>query len=259
MRPVDIRRNSFDDKSNQDQSLWGVYGSSQISALPGASTDLYYFGTTNKEAKYTAVSGSENRHTFGSRLYGKSGAFDGDVELMLQGGTIEDKDIRAFALATDTGWTFDTVPWKPRLGLKTDVISGDKNPNDGKQGTFNALYPNGSYFSEAGVVAQANLIDLAASVTVKPLNNLSVALSLNPMWRYSTQDAVYTLPLAPLIGPGASDSRYIGTQAQLLTNWQYNNYVSFKVALVRFQAGTFVEQSGGRDLSYAQFTTSIRF
>lgn len=259
MRPVEIKRGAFDDRANREQSLSGIYGTREVAGLPGFSVDLYHFRTENEDAGYTAVSGREKRRTFGSRLYGKTGAFDGDIELMLQEGTVSDKRIRAFALAADAGWTFAALPWRPRVGLKADVISGDRNSGDGKLGTFNALYPNGSYFSEAGFVAQANLIDLSLSVALKPGNNVSVAMSLNPMWRYSVQDAVYRLPLIPMPETQASGSRYIGTQAQFLLNWQYSPHVSFKFVLVRFEAGTVVEQSGGRDSNYAQFATAVRF
>lgn len=259
VRPVEINRGQFDDKASSKQALWGVYATKQIPGTVDAAVDLYYLVTNNEEANYESVSGNEHRSTLGGRLYGKAGGFDGDVELMLQRGDIAGQDIQAFALATDTGWTFKETVWTPRLGLRTDVISGDRRAGDGKLGTFNALYPSGSYFSEAGVLAQANLIDLSVSLAVRPQLGMSLALSLNPMWRYSNGDAVYSLPLSPLLHANASDDRYIGWQTQLLWSWQYSNMVSFRAAVVKFQAGDFVQQSGGRDLDYAQFSTSIRF
>jgi len=177
----------------------------------------------------------------------------------VQNGDIEGQNIRAFALATDSGWTWRDARWRPRLGLRTDIISGDRSPNDNVSGAFNALYPSGSYFSEATILAQANLLDFSASIALKPLPKVSVTWSVNPLWRYSTKDALYMLPLSPLIGGNSSSARYIGTQTQLLGLWQYNDYVSFKAALVRFEAGEFVHKGGGHDLDYAQLATILRF
>lgn len=263
VRPVEINPGAFDDPSNPDQSLWGVYATTALSPPVQAQDflrgDFYYFGNKNNQAHYQNASGQERRNTFGTRFYGRAGAVDGDIELIAQGGSIEGQTIRAFAVATDTGWTFESAFWTPRIGLRTDVISGDRRAGDGKLNTFNALYPSGSYFSEASLVAQANLLDYAASVTVHPMTTLSLALSYNPLWRFSTSDAVYSLPLAPLISGTSSASRSIGTQTQLLMNWQCTRFVSFKAALVRFDAGEFVERAHGKDVDYAQIAMSARF
>jgi hypothetical protein len=259
VRPVETKPAQFDDRANREQSLWGIYAVHKAADGAHFSSDFYYFGSINDDITFTATQGRERRNTFGTRWYGTSGGFDGDIELILQNGDIASKDIRAFAMATDSGWTWRDLKWKPRFGLRTDVISGDRNPADGTLGTFNALYPSGSYFSEASIVAQTNLLDFSASLAIKPSPKVTLTWSVNPLWRYSTKDALYTLPLAPLIAGNSSGARYIGTQNQLLGIWQYNEFISFKAALVRFEAGEFVTKGGGRDIDYAQFATIFRF
>lgn len=259
VRPVNIAPGQFDDKATHDQSLWGAYATTRFRARENISGDFYYFDSSNNHATYNSIAGDENRNTFGARLYGRSEGFDGDIELILQNGTITGDSIHAFALSTDSGWTWQKYKWHPRLGLRTDVISGDQNAKDGTLGTFNALYPNGSYFSETSIVAPANLIDFSASLMLKPTSAIDVTWSINPLWRYSTDDAMYRLPLAPLIAGDSSTARYIGTQQQLLGIWRYNNFVSFKAALVKFDAGEFVHRGGGHNLDYAQLSSSVRF
>lgn len=246
----------FDDATRRDDALWGLYATRTATPF---SADLYYFGSTFDDIEYDAIAGREHRATFGVRLYGGNGGFDGDTEFFYQRGGIGGLDIRAFAWATDFGWTWRDAPWRPRIGLRTDVISGDRKRGDGRLGTFNALYPTGSYFSEASVLAQANLLDFAASLAVKPHAQLTVTWAINPLWRYSTRDALYTLPLSPLLAGDSSRARHIGIQNQLLAVWQVNPYLSFKAALVKFAAGTFVDAAGGADLDYAQFATNLRF
>lgn len=256
VHPAENFPGHFDDRTDRDDALWGLYATYKAG---GFATDFYYFGSTFDDIEFDSIAGSEHRATFGVRHYGAVGGFDGDTELFYQNGGIGDLNIQAFAWATDSGWTWREAPWKPRIGLRTDVISGDRDPGDGTLGTFNALYPTGSYFSEASVLAQANLIDFAASLAVKPVAQVTVTWAVNPLWRYSTKDALYTLPLSPLLAGDSSGARYIGTQNQLMAVWQVNPYLSFKTALVRFNAGSFVDKAGGVGLDYAQFATSIRF
>jgi len=265
VRPVAIEPGQFDDKSTHGQALWGLYASVPFTAAEGFASndkwsgDFYYLGATNNNVHYDSIAGSERRNTFGARGYGRSGAFDTDIEIILQDGTVSGEAIRAFALATDSGWSWSEAGWKPRLGLRTDIISGDRDRHDDTLQTFNALYPSGSYFSEASIIAQANLLDFSASLALKPITSLTLTWSINPLWRYSTHDALYTLPLAPLIAGDSSTARYIGTQNQLLAIWQYNAFLSFKAALVKFEPGGFVKKNGGNNLDYAQLATIVRF
>lgn len=259
VRPAQNTPGQFDDKTRNAQSLWGVYTTYVFKQSNTLRSDIYYFGAINADMHFDSIVGDERRNTFGVRFYGATGAFDHDVELMLQNGHIADQDIRAFALATDSGWTWRDMKWTPRLGFRTDIISGDRSTHGSTLNTFNALYPNGSYFSEASVLAQANLLDFSLLMTIKPKSNISLSWAVNPLWRYSVNDAVYTLPLSPLIGGSTSDARYIGRQNQLLVIWQYNNFVAFKMALVKFNAGEFVNRGGGHDLDYVQLATSFRF
>ncbi|MCR2572501.1 alginate export family protein, partial [Salmonella enterica] len=76
-------------------------------------------------------------------------------------------DIRAWTLATDTGLRWTELPLQPRLGLKADIASGDGNLHDGRLGTFNALFPKSAYFSEASLLAPANLMDVQPTLTLR--------------------------------------------------------------------------------------------
>ena len=74
---------------------------------------------------------------------------------MLQRGSVGSKTIRAWAGGSRTGYTFDTLAWKPRIGLQLDIASGDRKAHDGRVGTFNPLFPNGYYFSWRVIPATA--------------------------------------------------------------------------------------------------------
>jgi class 3 adenylate cyclase len=82
-----------------------------------------------------------------SRFSGKANGFDWDVEAMGQNGGFADKTIRAWAVGSLAGYTFNAVYWKPRLGLQFDAASGNRDPNSNVLQTFNPLFPNGAYFT----------------------------------------------------------------------------------------------------------------
>lgn len=62
----------------------------------------------------------------------------------------------SWTLASQTGFTFASLPWQPRIALSTNIASGDTDPDDADLGTFNPLYPRGNYFSEDAVLGPRN-------------------------------------------------------------------------------------------------------
>lgn len=56
-----------------------------------------------------------------------------------------------------------SLPLRPRPGLKANITSGARDPNNPNLKTFNPLFPKGAYFSEDGDWP-ANQIDLNPSV-----------------------------------------------------------------------------------------------
>jgi len=61
-----------------------------------------------------------------------------------QWGSFGRGEIRGWMVASDTGYTFPSLPLKPRLGVKANIASGDEEPADQDLQTFNHLFPKGS-------------------------------------------------------------------------------------------------------------------
>src|ERR1043166_3606201 len=110
--------------------------------------------------------------------------------------------------ASETGFTFQDAPLKPRLGLKADVTSGDKNPNDSDLETFNPLFPRGSYFGEPALIGPANHIDVHPQLDLLVRKNVTLILDWDCFWRENTRDGIYG-PAVNLIQSGqTSNARY---------------------------------------------------
>jgi hypothetical protein len=255
--PVAPQTWSFDDRRDQTQDFWGVYATANVPAVAGLKADLYYLGFNHQDARFAQGVANEHRQTVGTRLFGSRVDFDWNVEGAFQFGNFGSSDIRAWAVSTDSGYTFSDQAWKPRLGLKADAFSGDKNLHDRTLGTFNSLFPKLPYFSEANLVAPSNLLDLQPNVTFSPTPTVEVNLGWNPLWKQSKADAFYTTPLVPVAGTSGTQSRYIGQQLIASVEWAATPRFTVGATYVHFEPGGVTKQAGGRSGEY--FATWLQF
>ena len=249
-RSVNLRVGAFNDDPNQDEALWGLYSVLPLRALPDGHADLYYLGLERDGAVFQQGVANEHRHSFGARFWGNPGAWDYNYEAVVQTGSFGDDDILAWTIATDTGYTFKSLPWSPRLGFKANLASGDGNPNDGRLATFNALFPKQPYFSEASIIAPANIIDVHPSLSAELGANVTATVDWNWFWKQRAADAVYAPPGRPLVRAGQSDSRMIGHQANVELEWEFNAHASLTLYYSHFFAGSAVTEAGGHDVDF---------
>ena len=139
-------------------------------------------------------------------------------------------------MANDFGWPLEGMPWSPRLGLKADLASGDRDPDDDRLETFNALYPNPSYFSEAALIAPANLIDVQPHLSLAPRPSVELRLGWDILWKHRTDDAVYStpVPLTPVDG-SAGHGRFVGHQLQVAIAWTATPHLRVEASAVHFE------------------------
>jgi hypothetical protein len=257
VRPVELRPGSFDDRTSRSEEFWGAYATLPVSGHLKA--DLYYLGRDRDVARFAAGRGPETRHTIGGRLFGRSSGFDWDWEAAYQFGSFADQDIRAWTVATDTGYTFAEWPLKPRIGLKADLASGDGSRSDRTLGTFDPLYPKFPYFSEANLVAPANVLDLHPSLRLELTPQLSTEFGLNWLWRHRTADAVYEPPLNPIADTAGRRSRYIGVQAITGFEWKATHRLTVTGQYVHFRRGEALQEIGGRNVDFGLVSIGYRF
>jgi hypothetical protein len=209
----------------------------------------YYSLYERASAQYLDALGEETRHIFDVRFAGKSVGLDWDLEAMGQTGQVGTKDIRAWALGARSGYTFDAL-WSPRIGLQADAASGDAHPGDGRLGTFNPLFPNGTYFSLGGYTGYTNLVHLKPSLTVKPAARLSVTAAVGLQWRQTTADAVYVQPNVAVAGTAGVGQRWTGAYSQLRVDYAFNANLTGAVEAVHYAVGDTIRAAGGHDSSY---------
>lgn len=139
----------FNDGRNEARDLAGAEASFPA---PLGSLDAYWLFTNHDDRNTIEGIGDEQRHAFGLRAHGEAQGWFWDWEAVFQTGSFAGGDIKAWTVATKTGHRWEARPWKPELMLSANIASGDGDPGDGTLRTFNALYPNASYFSENAVL-----------------------------------------------------------------------------------------------------------
>lgn len=255
--PVSNRKGAFDDRSQPGRAFWAVYGTKPANgARPGL--DIYYLGFRNRDAIFSQGSASELRHTLGTRLYGKGGGFDYDVEAAFQFGRFGTAPIRAWAATVNFGDTWARLPWSPRFGLEATITSGDAESGDSRLGTFNSLFPRLPYFSEAALVTPSNIVGVEPGITIKPFKKLELSIGYDLFWRQRSTDGFYTTPLAPIVGDPKS-RRKIGSQVEVLAEWQVTRHVDVRAAYIRFATGPTLIALRGRDVEYIMNSVAFKW
>lgn len=245
VRPIRNRLSSFNDHVDRQRRLWGLYSTWDMPGqIAGTGLDLYYLGVSNDDAWYDQGRGAETRNTLGARYFGNRNHWSWDLEGIYQYGNFAGARATAWSVASELNYTFQDQRFSPRLGIKTAIISGDRDPTDPRLQTLNVLFPKGKYFGEAGLIGPANLINLHPSLSLDLGNGWSMSSAMIFYWRESLHDGVYGVTGNVLRSAGASRSRYIGTQADLTLEWQVSRQLGFDVAYSMFRPGAFIKDTG---------------
>ena len=253
----------FDDVPDHRTSFWGVYATRPWRS--GVSFDSYYLGLDRKSFTYNRGTAQETRHNLGARLWRppatKESDWDFDYEAVWQVGSFGAGGIRAWTVASDTGYSFLGTPLQPRVSVKADISSGD-DPRSGSLGTFSPIFPIGNYF---GVLADTgpgpvNFIDVHPRLQMKLPQGVSIATDLVVQWRESLTDGVYAVPGFLLVPASGSRARFVGYRPGVEARWQIDRHAWLQADYGVFLAGDFLKQaSPGRNINYMEFWAGYKF
>jgi len=258
VRPVRVEPYDFDSADTKN-TVAGAYDTLQLPDLIAdahSKVEVYELYLDRQAATFTneTGTGTEDRFTSGARLSGNPKPFDFDVEADYQYGEFSGHDIRAFQVATKEGYTFSGLEFTPRPFVGADLATGSQRAHGGDIGTFNQLYPSGhGQFGNIDAIGRQNIIDVEPGLDLTLLQHqryvqsLKLRTSFYEFWRQSVHDSVYTSSGAVLRAPGTSEARYIGSELDLLLNWQVDPHLSAYVGYSHFFAGGFIRQTGTRD------------
>jgi hypothetical protein len=260
VRPV-IVDNEEPNNGDPDSSFVGIYDTWSLPGLfPKANTKLDLYGLAlNQNARGAiatagAIGVDADTYTVGARFSTNPKPWDLDVEADYQFGQSGTGDISAWAFAIEGGYTFMNAALKPRPFIGFDIASGDDDAANPDKQTFNQLFPLGhAYFGYIDVIGRQNIIDLHPGVELTLIENQSWAKKLtlradyHMFWRQNSADAVYNAAGGVLRAASGSDDMYIGSEVDLLINWQIDRHWSAYLGYSHFFAGQFLQNTGPSD------------
>jgi hypothetical protein len=238
---VSVEKEMFDDRPDHEQTFLGVAASHEGFLVKQGRLAFYYLGLDRAKSWYAQGVGRDRRHTAGWKWAGSKNQVDLNYDAILQWGSFDNARIRAWALSSETGYRFANTRWKPRLSVRADIASGDKDPNNPDLQSFNPMFPGNSYAGAVGLFGPTNLTDLTPAVSFMVRKSLVLSLELPMYWRTSLGDGLYNTDLRVLLLPEAGQGKYVGTNPGFIAVWQLTNHLQFQGALTRMFPGQFLK------------------
>ena len=258
---------SFDDSRDSTEEFWAAYLTTPAPLIKGAKMDWYYLGRSEEDEEYNQGIADETRHSLGVRLFGNKEKFTYNMEAIYQFGSFGEGNINAWAVASDFSHDINGIlPIPTKLGISLNASSGDKDPDDENLQTFNALYPNLIYFSEAVTFSPTNAYSIYPYIDVRPHKNLRLYLGSNILWRQRETDAIYRPVYVPLVRPEQTDSRFVGQLAQAQLYWwpfgggshQFSGNLQVRAIYVRGTSGGVISDAGGTNTDFGMIELYFR-
>lgn len=237
-----------------NETLTSLYTTTQISTQHAL--DAYIMYQKDNDVTYSNVSGNERRALLGLRHFGKIGSFNFNNEYFYQFGSISDQKISAWAVAFQLEKQFPIAQHTATLGFKSNIISGDINPNDKVNNTFDPFYPRGAYFGRVASFTPSNFFDIHpyANMTIK---KFFFEIDYDVFWRYSVHDGLYN-PSVRIEYDDLNDRRFIAHQIGTVSGYKPNNFINLELESNIICPGPFLIE-GGRNKTMLHIVLSAEF
>lgn len=247
---------TFDDETNHGYDLTGFHAGRNFgSGARSSRAEMLFVASDRASVAFdSAAAARDRRRTLSLRYAGKANAWSVDVEAIRQWGSFGNLDIDAYYVTGTVahGWASG---WKPKLALRVDVGSGDRNPNDGKLGTYGPLFPKPLTYN--GDLGPHNLTIFQPMLTLQPNTRLTLDFSAAGLWRTSIHDGVYSLGGQVLRSADESDSRFFGKRATAAGRYTLNPFTT--LGFYTIYGDVSEKFKPGRDLFYAAAYATFRF
>jgi hypothetical protein len=280
---------------SNDYDLFSGFYATSTTLVPKHTLEAYFLARNSGQAAISAEPspqspqpGARDIYTVGLRLKSKPGdlgPWDYTVESAYQFGNFRDRrlgvtsarlDHEAWMFTAQGGYTWVDTWASPRLRMEYAIGSGDHDPNDGKHGTFENLFPtNHKFYGYMDFVSLQNIHDVRGIFQLKPTPRMTCAVEGHGFWLVDTHDNFYTVAGAPRGGtaPTAGTnyginpnySNFVGTEIDAIAGFALNNFTQLEVGYGHFFTGDYILQSlsaasvGARDADFVYLQLALNF
>jgi len=248
------------DAPDQNQEFSGVWATWK--RYKSHKFDFYYLRLN----EYDPTVSTFDYNTLGFRWDGKGSWLLWEIEAGCQFGDFSPVDApelthSAGFYTVGLGHKFD-LPFDPALWFYFDYASGDDNPNDGTNRTFNQLFPLGhKYFGFMDFIARQNIEDWNVRLTATPHEKVKLLMWYHVFHLQSASDSLYNAAGVPIRtdATGASGND-VGQELDFTATFLLKPCCDLLLGYSHFFSGPFLNKTGGvagEDFYYGQFR--VRF
>lgn len=260
-KPVLVLRKSSD-RWNEEFDLYGIYLNYRW--FPEHEVELFTFAVDRTEdvTNPNGRSGDQSIFTFGGRFFGTWGNWDYDSELSGQWGTWAGDTVQAYDLNVEGGYTFVSVPWRPRLSAGFEWATGDDDPNDRSVETFTQLFPfDHQCIGMQDFVGHQNLTRAMVGLDVWPIiDKLKTSMAFSHFWLSEESDALYNAGGVPVLRDkkGRSGVEF-GQEMDIWLEWMLTPSSTFSLGYSHFWDDNFVHNLVREDDDPDMFIVQYRY
>lgn len=225
-RPVNrfFRSRNKPDASRTFSGAYAIYHGAEHDQF-----DFYWIWDREQEPVPTLADGS--RHTTGLNWQHDMPVTDCcgevtrvwalDFEGAYQFGHDNGQTVQAGFVTAGAGHTWKNVPWQPSLWGFFDWASGDHDPADDENNTFNQLFPLGhAYLGWFDAVGRQNIIDYNVRLSAKPCEKLTLTAWMHWFELDERKDALYNAGGAPFARDATGgSSKDVGEELDLTAKY----------------------------------------
>jgi hypothetical protein len=257
------------DRDNSSVRLWGMFVTDP-DLEAGLRGEIYVL-VFEEADRPSAPTRNRDFVTTGGRLL-KAPArarWDYEVEMALQLGESRrsasaadrnDLDHEAWFAHAHAGWTFEARS-APRLAVRYDYASGDSDPGDDENGSFDPLFgardfefgPTGIF----GLIPRTNISSPGIVLELTPGSGRQLMFGYRPAWLASRYDGLTSIGARD---PSGNSGSFIGhlLEGRLRLDLLPGN-LSVDVGAVYVDAGEFLTSQSVDDTTYGYLQTTFTF
>lgn len=262
-----VDSNAWDEPDHHD-NLMGAYAT--IKNLPQGLQDIYLIYRDNNPAML-------EEYTLGTRIVGDEGPVDWNFEGVYQWGTATDKvvpnrkgevlDQEAWAAHAELGYTWKTQPLKPRLGVEYNFASGDDDPLDSSNNTFDQLFPtNHVPWGIMDFIGWKNMHSIGSRLSWAQTRNLKITTEWHAFWLDEEQnDAWYDSTGRVFRNAAGKDvSSFLGHEFNLFATYKVSEKLEMEAGYGHYFAGQYAADTapigaGSDDADFVYLMTTYKF
>lgn len=260
---VVVARDHAFDRHVDGDNLHGMYGGIDGWVPNGRLEPFVFWRVAPSGRTESGVRGRLDTKTAGIRWAGKlPHAFEYTTEMALQRGSWAGDSASSWAGFWRLGRTFNNLRWKPLVRLELNHASGDRNPRDGRHGTFEVLYPTPhDKYGLTDQVGWKNVYHVGLIGELRLAKTLTLVLKGHDRWLASATDGLYNAGGTLLVrDPSGSSGRHIGKEVDFLLLWAMPPRVQLGGGIGHMFAGEFIKRTtpgSGYTFPYVMLTYTL--